>query len=235
MEIALAVVLFLVGIAFIVKGGDLFVDAASWIAEVSGIPKIIVGATIVSVATTLPELIVSIVAAAEGKVDMSIGNAVGSVTANIGLIMGIALVCMPGAIRRKDFTIPALLMLAAAALVVASGLMGSVGIVISACLLIIFAAFIAFNIISARRSVATHDDEVAVEAALAQGNDALIVEAAVEAGDDPAAHERPDRRTVLVNIVKFIIGAAGIVIGAQLLVDNGSESRSASSASPSSP
>lgn len=222
MEIALAVVLFLVGIACIVKGGDLFVDAASWIAEVSGIPKIIVGATIVSVATTLPELLVSIVAAAQGKVDMSIGNAVGSVTANIGLIMGIALVCMPGAIRRKDFTLPAALMLAAAVLVVASGFMGSVGIAVSVCLLAIFAGFIAFNVVSARRSMTEHEGELAVEEALAHGDQALVVEAAVEAGDDPAAHERPDRRTVLVNIAKFVVGAVGIVIGAQLLVDNGS-------------
>lgn len=218
LEIALAVVLFLVGIALIVKGGDFFVDAASWIAEVSGIPKIIIGATIVSVATTLPELIVSLVAAMAGKVDMSIGNAVGSVTANIGLIMGIALVCMPGAIRRKDFTLPALLMLAAAALVVASGLMGSVGIVISLCLLVIFAGFLAFNIISARRSTSEREEELVVELEAAQGNEVLAAEKAIEAGGRP----RPDRHTVLVNAAKFILGAAGIIIGAQLLVDNGS-------------
>ena len=54
MSLALVIVLFLVGIVLIVKGGDYFVDAASWIAEVSGIPKLIVGATIVSLATTLP-------------------------------------------------------------------------------------------------------------------------------------------------------------------------------------
>ena len=60
-------------------------DAASWIAEASGIPKLIIGATIVSVATTLPEMLVSMMAAAQGKADMSVGNAVGSVTANLGL------------------------------------------------------------------------------------------------------------------------------------------------------
>ena len=52
------VLLFLLGLALTVKGGDFFVDAAGWIAEVSGIPKFIVGATIVSIATTLPELLV---------------------------------------------------------------------------------------------------------------------------------------------------------------------------------
>ena len=100
MELAVMLAVFLAGIILIVKGGDFFVDAASWIAEISGIPKLVVGATIVSLATTLPELLVSMLAAVQGKVDMAVGNAVGSVTANLGLIMAISVVCMPGVIRR---------------------------------------------------------------------------------------------------------------------------------------
>ena len=92
MTIFITVLLFVLGLVLIVKGGDWFVDAASWFAEISGIPKFIVGATIVSLATTLPELLVSVFAAAEGSVDISVGNAVGSVTANLGLIMGISIV-----------------------------------------------------------------------------------------------------------------------------------------------
>ena len=57
------ILLFILGLVFIIKGGDWFVDAAGWIAEVSGIPRFIVGATIVSLATTLPELFVSCIAA----------------------------------------------------------------------------------------------------------------------------------------------------------------------------
>ena len=102
MELAVMLAVFLAGIILIVKGGDFFVDAASWIAEISGIPKLVVGATIVSLATTLPELLVSMLAAVQGKVDMAVGNAVGSVTANLGLIMAISVVCMPGVIRRGD-------------------------------------------------------------------------------------------------------------------------------------
>ena len=92
MELTAVIIGFLIGILLIVKGGDFFVDAAAWLAEISGIPKLIVGATVVSVATTLPELLVSLMAAVQGKVDMSVGNAVGSVTANIGLIMAISLI-----------------------------------------------------------------------------------------------------------------------------------------------
>lgn len=105
MELALMLAIFLAGIILIVKGGDYFVDAASWIAEVSGVPKLIVGATIVSLATTLPEMLVSLMAAAQGKVDMAVGNAVGSVTANIGLIMALSVLCMPVAILRGDYQI----------------------------------------------------------------------------------------------------------------------------------
>ena len=79
-----SVIIFVVGIALIIKGGDVFVDAASWIARAAGIPPFIVGATIVSIATTMPEMIVSFIAAGEGKIAMAIGNAVGSVTANTG-------------------------------------------------------------------------------------------------------------------------------------------------------
>ena len=72
MELTLTILLFLIGIVLIVKGGDFFVDAATWIAEVSGIPKVIIGATVVSLATTLPEMIVSVIAAIDGKVDMAV-------------------------------------------------------------------------------------------------------------------------------------------------------------------
>ena len=77
----LVFLLFGIGLLCIIKGGDWFVDAASWIAEVSGIPQFIIGATIVSLATTLPEVLVSVMAAASGSVDMATGNAIGSVTA----------------------------------------------------------------------------------------------------------------------------------------------------------
>ena len=62
MSLALTIFLFLVGLVLIIKGGDWFVDAAAWMAEASGMPKFLIGATIVSVATTLPEIIVSTMA-----------------------------------------------------------------------------------------------------------------------------------------------------------------------------
>ena len=90
MSIWWVIILFLLGLALIIKGGDFFVDAATWIAEVSGVPKFVIGATVVSVATTLPELLVSIIATAEGNLDIAVGNSVGSVVANIGHINGLS-------------------------------------------------------------------------------------------------------------------------------------------------
>ena len=77
-------------------------DAASWIAEASGVPKFLIGATIVSLGTTMPELLVSLMASASGSIGIAVGNAVGSVTANVGLIMGISVVCIAAAINRRE-------------------------------------------------------------------------------------------------------------------------------------
>lgn len=198
MDLLITVLLFAVGVVFVVKGGDFFVDAASWIAEVSGIPKLIIGATIVSVATTMPEMLVSVMAALQGKVDMSIGNAVGSVTANIGLIMALALIFMPGVIKRKDYLIKSILMLSAALLIVLCGLSGEISLIFSILLMVIFVIFLAENVTSAKRTMAEEKNE--------EKDESL-----------------KDRRTVIINIIKFVVGTIGIVWGADLLVDNGSE------------
>ena len=73
--LAVAAAVFLIGLFLTIKGGDWFVDSASWFAEATGIPKFVVGATVVSFATTLPELLVSVRAASNGSAQLAIGNA----------------------------------------------------------------------------------------------------------------------------------------------------------------
>lgn len=211
MELTITILLFLVGIVLIVKGGDFFVDAATWIAEVSGIPKVIIGATVVSLATTLPEMIVSVIAAMDGKVDMAVGNAIGSVTANIGLIMAISLIFMPSIINRKDYVPKSVLMFCGSLVIVASGRLGSIGLLISAVLIVIFILFMAENIQSAKRSM-TNSGSSKNTAALQAAESAVV-----------AVKQSTEKSVVLINIMKFVAGAAGIVIGANLLVNNGSE------------
>lgn len=193
----MVLLLFAAGLLCIIKGGDLFVDAASWIAEASGIPKFIIGATVVSFATTMPEMLVSVFAALQGNADIAVGNAVGSVTANVGLIMCVALICMECAMTRKQFGVKACLLLAAILALFGFTRDGQLSVLESVLILVIFVGFLVESLIAARQE---------------QGSKL------------PAQEERPkiDKKTVLLNIGKFLLGAAGIVLGAQLLIDNGS-------------
>lgn len=102
---------FFIGLLLICKGGDWFVDAASGLSEALGIPKSVTGATIVSFATTMPEIIVSVAAALKEHSVMAIGNAVGSVSANTGIILAISLFFLPVAIRREEYFLKVILYL----------------------------------------------------------------------------------------------------------------------------
>lgn len=189
--------LFTAGLVLIIKGGDLFVDAATWIAEASGIPKFIIGATVVSFATTLPEMLVSVFAALEGNADIAVGNAVGSVTANTGLIMCLSLVCMNCAMTRKQFGVKAGILLATIVVLFGFTRDGQLSVFESAVILVFFAIFLAENLIAGRRE---------------QENEA----------SESDARAKIDAMTMAINIAKFVFGAAAIVLGAQLLIDNGS-------------
>lgn len=203
--------LFLVGVILIVKGGDWFVDGAAWVAEVTGIPKFIVGATIVSLATTLPEIIVSTIAAVDGhkiltsgignfivesqeKVGMAIGNGIGSVICNTAMIMAFSLIFMPTIIERKKFVPKASLLILSVITLLALTFMGSLSMLGAIILIIIFAVFIIENIRSAKLELDGGNDE-----------------------------ERPetDKKAIIKNIVYIVLGAACIVGGSNLLVNYG--------------
>ncbi|MGN9166106.1 calcium/sodium antiporter [Tissierellaceae bacterium HCP3S3_D8] len=111
MEIGLTILLFLLGLIMIIKGGDWFVDAAIWIADRTGISFGVIGATIISVATTLPEFFVSTIASNEGFSDMAIGNAVGSIICNIALIVALCVLIKPIRIKDNFFGIKGIMML----------------------------------------------------------------------------------------------------------------------------
>ncbi len=211
METVIMYALFAVGIILIVKGGDWFVDGAAWIAEVTGIPKFIVGATIVSVATTLPEIFVSSIAAVEGheilmsgvgdyifqaeeKVSLAIGNGVGSVICNTAMILALSLVFMPTEIERRKFTPKAVhlgLALVALMVMTRTGALSTRGSII---LLVIFVSFILENIRSAKSDSLDDDDPPQV-----------------------------DKKTVIRNVLGIIVGALCIVFGSRFLVNYGSD------------
>jgi len=195
-----AIFLLIVGIILIVKGGDFFVDASVWMADELKVPKFLIGATIVAFATTLPELLVSVIASAGGQNEMAIGNAVGSVTANTGLILAISAIFVSGTVNRKDFGIKGFLIILTCLIMLGFSLTGTFGILPSILLLIIFIVHVVFTIMSAKKK----DKEVEVVMEVAEN----VVET------------KTTKKEVIGNIVKFILGAAGIIIGANLLIDN---------------
>ncbi len=195
MSTAITLLLFALGVVLIVKGGDLFVDAASWMARASGIPPFVIGATIVSLATTLPEIIVSCIAAGQGKTEMAIGNAVGSVSANTGLILSVGILFLPAALPRRSLAPKGALFILALLALWSGARGGSLTLPESVPLLLVFALFILENVLAAKRSGEAPLDE------------------------RPAAPKGAAGKKLL----QFVLGTAGVVIGSQLLVSTGSE------------
>lgn len=194
MEMLFCCLLFTVSVVLVIKGGDAFVDAASWIARAMNIPTFIIGATIVSLATTMPEMLVSVMAAAEGKVDMAVGNAVGSVIANTGLIMAVAMMAMAIPCSRKKYLRQCLLLIAVAAVLLLGCQGGRLGVGWSLVLILCFLLFMAENLRSARGEMKNAE-----------------------------AHEPVEKKALLKNIGKFVLAAAVIVLSSRLMVDNGSK------------
>ena len=195
-SLIITILLFLLGIVLIVKGGDWFVDAATWMAAASGLPQFLIGATVVSMATTLPEIIVSTMAAAAGSTDLAIGNAIGSVTANTGLIMAISLIFMPVAIRMSQFSVKGVLMVLSTLVLWLLCRDGLLSLPESLIVLVLFIAFLIENIRSAKK--------------LSQ-----------EESSDKAVPVDKSRKALLKNLALFVLGAACLVVGSNLLVDNG--------------
>lgn len=188
-------VLFVLGLAIIIKGGDWFVEAAVWVAEITGVPKMLIGATIVSLATTLPELFVSVIAVANNAAGLGIGNALGSTICNTGLIMALSILIDPREVERRLFFIKGGIMLLSLGLLFLVSMDRAINSWESIPLFAMLAVFIYFNVHHVKQGSLKRQKEV--------------------------MHIDTSKKYAVVNIAKFIFGAAGIVIGADLLVDNG--------------
>ena len=189
--IAVAAVIFIVGLVLTIKGGDWFVDSASWFAEATGIPKFVVGATVVSFATTLPDLLVSVRAAMNGSAQLAIGNAVGSVTANTTLIMGVSLVAMAGIVSRKLFALKGGLFLGSTVILSLLSLGGQLPVWSAFVLWAIFLVFMVNNLVDGKKGALN---------------------------DELESHEKKE---IPSKILWFILGTAAIVFGAEFLVSSG--------------
>ena len=100
------ILLLAVGFVALIKGGDWFVDGASGIARRFHLPELLIGATVVSIGTTLPEVMVSAGAALQGSGSIAYGNAIGSIICNTALISALTIAIRPGAVARKSLILP---------------------------------------------------------------------------------------------------------------------------------
>ena len=190
-----SVLLFAVGFLLLIKGGDWFVDGATGIARRFHLPDIIVGATVVSIGTTLPEVMVSATGAMLGQGAMAYGNAIGSIICNTALIAAISVTFNPGPVNVKTMKMPVIFFFSSAALYcVAAYLLGEFPRWMGLVMLTIFVIYLILNV---RQGLKNPDEAEEVE----------------EEGGKP--------RTLLLELVLLVVGAALIALGADLLVEHG--------------
>ncbi|MDO4805123.1 MAG: calcium/sodium antiporter [Lachnospiraceae bacterium] len=190
-----AILLFIVGLLCLIKGGDWFVDGATGIARKFHLPEILIGATVVSIGTTLPEVMVSTTSALKGIGSIAYGNAIGSIICNTALISAITITVMPSSIDKKSLRIPVIFFFTAFALyaVCAYGF-GNFPRSFGFLMLALFAVYMFVNLMQMKKS-----------------------NAASLKTEDEATEEMTMGKAILL----LVAGAALIAVGADLLVDNG--------------
>ncbi|WP_342210516.1 calcium/sodium antiporter [Methanococcoides vulcani] len=187
--------LFLLGLILITKGADWFIESAVSISTKSGLPKIIIGATIVSFATTAPEFTVSAIAAYIGHTDLTIGNAVGSAICNIGLALGLVITIKAIPMEDGAFLHKGAIMLFSGLTLIALTLDGNLTSIDGLILLAIFVGFLYYN--------------YRLQSAIFNGSE--------------KKREKLSLKEMKSEIFYFILGSACVVIGSRVLVDTGTE------------
>ena len=240
----MSVILFAVGLVLLIKGGDWFVDGATGIAKRFNLPDIVVGATVVSIGTTLPEVMVSTTGALQGSGAMAYGNAIGSIICNTALIAAISIVCNPGPVNTKSMKTPAIFFFCSAALYcVASYVLGEfprwMGFVM-------LAIFVAYTILTVRNGLKNPDaaeeeeeeeegdskgiwGEVALLLACAAGIAFLSsvvtgILMAVAFAVYTFLKVKPAKeggKSLIEELLFLVIGAGVIAVGADFLVEHG--------------
>ena len=192
-------IILLIGFGLLIKGADVFVDGASSLAKKIGIPPVIVGLTIVSIGTSAPELAVSLISALKGSNNIAIGNVIGSNMFNTLMVLGVTTIVLPIIIHKEklktDFLVNTIVTILLFILTFDS-IFGKSANVISrfdgAVLIILCLAYMIMLVIKAKKT------------------------------NMPEPSEEEMNINVFVKLLLIVIGAAGIVIGGQLVVDSAS-------------
>ncbi len=247
----ISVLLFAVGLVLLIKGGDWFVDGATGIAKRFHLPDIVVGATVVSIGTTLPEVMVSTTGALQGSGAMAYGNAIGSIICNTALIAAISITCNPGPVNVKSMKTPAIFFfLSAAIYCVAAYALGTFPRWLGFVMLAVFVVYMLMTVRNGLKNPDSSEEEeeasagvpwvglgvvgaVALLASLGGTffGDAVpvwypvvlcgIIVAYLLFGSKLASSKAEDARPLWVELVLLVAGAAIIAVGADLLVEHG--------------
>ncbi len=173
--------LFAVGLVLLIKGGDWFVDSATGIAKRFRVPEIIIGATVVSIGTTLPEVMVSATAAVNGNGAIAYGNAIGSIICNTSLIAALTIAIRPAPVNRKAIVMPVIFFFISAAIyLLAAYGFGTFDRWLGIVMLIVFAIYMTMTIRQGfKNPVAAdeHEEEESAEGSLLKDILVLIVSA----------------------------------------------------------
>ena len=190
------VLLFVVGLLLLIKGGDWFVEGATGLAHRFHMPELLIGATVVSIGTTLPEVMVSAQAALAHNSGISYGNAIGSVICNTSLIAALTVAIRPSLVNKKTLRLPvAAFFLAAVFYAAIAYLEGAFSRWQGIVLLCGFVIYMIVTVLQMKK----HPDEAEPEG------------------------EAPKERALWLELVLLLVGAAAIAVGANLLVNNGTK------------
>ena len=203
MKIVVQLLLLTLGFLMLVKGADWFVDGAAGIAEKFGIPQLVVGLTIVAMGTSLPEAAVSVTASIANKNALAVSNVIGSNIFNLMMVIGVCASMTPVAVNKATLKRDVPFSVICAILLLVLGLIGpmSLGHADGVIFLILFAGFIGLMIRSAMK-------------ASKEGN--------AVASEEIEAAEEIKIMPVWKSLLFIVIGAVGIIIGGDVVVDRAS-------------
>lgn len=194
----ISIFLIVVGFVLLIKGADFLVEGSSNIAKKFHIPEIIIGLTIVSIGTSMPELFVSTTSSVNGYADMSIGNIVGSNLCNLLLILGMSAMIRPIKFQKETRLIEMPMCLAITIIfMIFCNTSGTIQKSEAIALIILFVMFILYTIIMGKKGEQFDKDNTIVE---------------IETEDKPIS--------IIKNVIFIILGVIGLKIGGDLTVEN---------------
>lgn len=204
----ISIVLFIIGLVLLIFCGDWFVDGATGIARKFHIPELIIGATVVSIGTTLPEVMVSADAAIKGQGATAYGNAIGSIICNTALILAITIAVKPSKVDKKSLKTPVIFFFVAALIYVLNAyIFKRFSLASGIVLLSVFVIYMIYTVITTKKRMA---QEVKTTEPVEENQN-----------EEEEEEKKKKEKPVWQNILLLVVGAIGIAFGANLLVDNG--------------